>query len=277
MKTILLILTLSGLGKAAPKPPVVWELSPKEIREVSIHSEINTMLIFPKEVTLSMGHGLTDGSTPGVVLQEHAKDKRVLVWRHLGGAENILVQVMLGQKAYAFRIVPSTTPESIVHFVEDEGRQPAEKVVLPTGQTWKDGLNRLEKRELLNLARSSAILKDRIPHKYEGFQARALSNSHQEVGLRVSLQKAARFANQDALIMIGTVTNQSDQLIELNQRKPYLVVGAKRQYWLSDLSFGKAQLSPRGQTTIEVILVGDGRGNQVHLSLENLFRIRLLP
>lgn len=277
MRSICFILFAFNLASAAPKPPAVWKLSPKEIQEIAIHSEINTLLIFPKEVTLSMGHGLTDGSAPGVVLQEPAQDKRVLVWRHLGGTEKILVQVMLGKKAYAFRVVPSSTPESIIHFVEEGKAERAKKVTLPQVGVHNAALSQLEKRELLNLAGSSAILKDRIPHKYEGFQEKGLTDSFREGDLEFHIRKTARFANQDALVMIGTITNKGEEIIRPNQRKAFLLVGSKRHYRLSDIRFGINQVSPGQISSFEMILVGDGQGNPAHLSLENRFRIRLHP
>jgi len=277
MKQWFLFLLVVGVADAAPRQPSIRVLNPDKIQRIAVHREINTLLIFPEKVTLAMGHGLTDGSVAGVIHQEHAKDSKVLVWRYLGGADKILVQVMLDGEAFAFRVFESDSPETVIRFVRKKGPKPAQRITLPKDTKKKRRMSQARREQLLMLARSSAVLKSQLPNEFQNFKSLVVSSDHFESGISTTIQRVARFSDEDALLLFGSVTNTGEKAIRLESRQAYLIVGKKRQYLLQKPSFGEAVLAPREKTNFECSLIGDGRGGKAHLSVENRFRLRLLP
>ena len=80
------------------------KLNSDEIVKIPIHSRVQTLLLFPEQVTLLIGEGITDGQSEGKVQAQLAEDKRVVVLRSLMPDSTALMQVTVGTEAYAFRL-----------------------------------------------------------------------------------------------------------------------------------------------------------------------------
>ena len=72
---------------AAPQDPKFESLDNREIFPVPIHTDMNTLLVFPKEVTGVFGVGLVDGSEPGLVQFQKPKNQKVIILRQMEWAQ----------------------------------------------------------------------------------------------------------------------------------------------------------------------------------------------
>ena len=91
---ILLLLPL----QAEPLKPMAMKLNADVIQKIPIHSQVQTLLLFPEPVTLVLGEGLSDGKTQGKVQAQLAEDKRVLIVRSIEAQSEVLMQVMVGEE-----------------------------------------------------------------------------------------------------------------------------------------------------------------------------------
>lgn len=258
---------------AAPRAPIDMNLDEDTIHLVSIHTEVNTLLIFPADVTLILGHGLTKGQHPGKVYCQQAENAKLLVLRQLEKNSTVLMQIVMGGKAFVFRLSGSDRPASVIRFNSPGYAPPATEISLADFTKTKRTVSKKRLGELIRLTREAAFLKPRLPHEYEGFASRRVSFSSQ-IGahLTAEITVLARFRAEDTLILFGRIRNTGQKTIRLPQSLR-LKVGEKRSYRFSHFNITTGSLKPGQDTVFSAALAGDGEGRLLHLSLDNRFAI----
>ena len=267
-----------GLLSAEPKPPYSINLDAKSILPIPIHTEIDTLLIFPEEVTSIIGKGLINGEgTAGSVLYVLGqKNPKTIILRHLDNSSIILMTVMLGDIAYAFRIEPTPEPASVIYFEKPgEKIQRARKISAENAQLRLRPPSKKRQLDLIQLSKQSSFLKPRLPHLYKTFSEREADHSAIHNHLHTTVTKLSKFEGDDALIFTGTIHNTSNLPIDLAHYSPLLKVGAKNLYPPTKLRTKSRTVAPGATLDFEGILLGDGKGNPTHFSLNNQFKLTL--
>ena len=274
MKHLLTALCLiPSLLLAAPRAPQSMRLDENTIHAIPIHTETNTLLVFPKDVTLILGHHLTRGDQPGKVYCQQADSAKLVILRQLEAGSVILMQVVMNDRAYVFKLSGSDKPASVIRF-HAEGQAPPAVEIAPsdlskTKRTVSD--ERME--ELVRLTKEAAFLKPRLSNEYEGFTAKKVDfTSWPDKRIWVHITGVARFKSEDAIILTGLIGNVDRE----NYRLPdtlYLKVGGKRRYKLTTYTVKTKALKTSTHYAFSAVLIGDGEGGPLHLSLENKFAL----
>lgn len=264
---ILLLLPL----QAEPLKPMAMKLNADVIQKIPIHSQVQTLLLFPEPVTLVLGEGLSDGKTQGKVQAQLAEDKRVLIVRSIEAQSEVLMQVMVGEEAYAFRLQYDEQPASIIRFGGAKALPKAKEVSADQAREGAVFPSEARQRQLLRLAKQANVLQSQLPDEYEGYQAKNFETSSWGKSVSCTLQHVARFPKDHALVVFGMVTNLGEQPI--TEGLLGLQVGKARLYPLPFSGVIKAGETYRFAT----LLLGDGAGNPLHLSLENDFKLIFKP
>lgn len=277
MKTILLFAALVSGLIAQPQIPYSAHLSTKEIQTIPLHNEIDTLLIFPKQVDSIIGNGLTPGGeTDGSILyQQGEENPKTIILRHLDSQTKVVMTVMIADEAFVFRLEPSHEPATAIYFRNEKDGEHAEEIDADQALIQTRSISTERKTELLRLARESGFLKERLSTEYEGHSEKSVSFSFARDGLQTTVTKISRFSKDDALIFSGTVSNNSDWAVPMNQCQGLLKVGKHRLYPPNLLGSSQQVIAPRRTVTFEGLLVGDGKGNPLHLSLENEIALQL--
>lgn len=267
-----------GLLSAEPKPPYSINLDAKSILPIPIHTEIDTLLVFPEEVTSIIGKGLIkgEGTSGSVLYVQGQKNPKTIILRHLDNSSVILMTVMLGDIAYAFRIEPTPEPASIIYFEKPgENIQKARKISAEEAQLKLRPPSEKRQLDLIQLSKQSAFLKPRLPHLYKTFSERAVDQPSIHVHFTTTVNKLAKFEGDDALIFTGVIHNTSNTTINLAHYYPLLKVGPKKLYPPSKLRTKSRTVAPGAKLEFEGIILGDGKGKLAHFSLNNQFKLTL--
>lgn len=264
---------------AEPQPPYSLTLNPNSIQPIPIHAEIDTLLVFPSDVEAILGNGLTTGDpVSGSVLYQQGKLKPThIILRHLDSTSKVLMTTVIDDKAFVFRVEASETPASVIYFKDTDSRSvPKASVIDPADALVKERpISDERKNELLRLARESKQLEDKVPQEYEGFSEKQVFLTSSESELETRILRVAKFKTEDALIFSGTISNYSSKPVQLQNRLGALKVGPDKRYSPSILRAKTHLLAPNQSTTFEGLLIGNGKGKPLHLSLDNGFSLHL--
>ena len=279
MKTLFYLLSMSLYALAAPQPPYSLTLNPNSIQPIPIHAEIDTLLIFPSDVEAILGNRLTTGEpVSGSVLYQQGELKPThIILRHLDSTSIVLMTIVIGDKAFVFRVEASETPASVIYFKDTEPQSvPKASVIDPADALAKERpISNERKNEILRLVRESKKLQEKIPQEYEGFSEKQVFLTSSESELETRILRVAKFKAEDALIFSGTISNYSSKPVQLQNHLGSLKVGQDRQYSPSILRANNQVLDPNQRTTFEGLLIGNGKGQKLHLSLDNEFSLHL--
>lgn len=272
--TIILLILYSNILMSSPRPPMEIILDRNAIHPIPVHTGVDTLLIFPDEVTLLLGHGLTKGEHPGKVHCQQAENKKLVVLRQLEKDGTVLMQVVMGGKAFVFRLEGSDKPASVIRFHLPGQGPPAAEIAANDAGKAKHRLTGERLNELIRLAGEAAFLKSRLPNEYKGFVARRVSMSSSIAeDVTANITGLARFRVEDTLVVLGEIHNTGEKDIRLAS-KLFLRVGDKRLYPLSTVKFSSPVIKPGEKVGFKAALVGNGRDRPLHLSLDNRFAIQ---
>jgi hypothetical protein len=277
MKTLLIIAALVSNLLAQPRAPYIETLKETAIRIIPLHSEIDTLLVFPDQVDSIIGNGLAkDGSSPGFVLfQQGAENPKTVILRHLDSKTSVLMTVMSGDQAFVFKLEPSETPATVIRFQKPGNGQAGEKIDPEQALLRSRPLSEERKTELLRLARESSSLREKLKAEYEGYSEKAVAFAFIWNGLETKISRVSRFSKDDALTFSGTITNLRDLPADLNGSQIKLRIGEKTLYPVSLLKVTKTTIPARGSVNFQGLLLGDGAGNALHPSIDNAFNLQL--
>lgn len=279
MKPILLFLFVCGLSQAEPQKPADRILDPNATMPVAIHPFATTLLVFPEPVTLIVGAGLSDGSTPGDVHYQHAKNPKQLVLRQLTAGSTVLMQVAMGEQTYAFELSTGENPDNIIRFHQNPVLGPA--VELDEEQVRQQMLDVPEERQfqLTRLVEGESVLRPTLAAAYEDYFSTKVSHTSESHGLQVTIHRVARFAQEDAIILVARIENLSSKTIDLTHWQASILVGEQQiAFAPTNLAPSQHIIPPGQQIDCSIVLVGDGRGQRLHLDpRKNRFLLTFTP
>ncbi len=290
MKTTPYLILISLLGGLFPKlwavepqPPLDLILDPDVIQSIRLHPDVDVLLLFPAEVTLITGQGLTTGETPGQVqFQQGEGNPRIISLRMLKAEAAPIMHVALAEQVFVFRLTASDHPATLVRFQLDPkkshlvpqaieiGPDEAKKSQLPTS------FGRL--KQMADLVRQESSLRGRLPEAYPSYQSYEPNLTLPQVaGLSLQIHRIARFAAEDTLVFFGTLQNNRKTTYRHSSNLVSLKVG-DQQAFPGARNLQARPSTPAGESThVWVLLAGDGQGNPLHLSLKNQFTLQLNP
>lgn len=261
--------------QAEPLKPMAMKLNPDVIQKIPIHSQVQTLLLFPEPVTLVLGEGISDGTTQGKVQAQLAEDKRVLVLQSIVPQSEVLMQVMVGEEAYAFRLQHDERPASIVRFEGVKVLPKAKEVSADQAREDAAFPSDARQRQLMRLACQADVLQSQLPEEYRDYQARDFDIASWGEGFSYTLSHLARFPKDQTLVVFGTISNLGNEPIATGSLG--LKVGKERFYSLPFSMPESKSIRPGESFNFITVLLGDGQGNALHLSLENDFQLTFTP
>jgi len=248
------------------------------ILTIPIHTEIDTLLIFPSEIESIVGNGLTTGGefSGSVLYQQGDENPKIIVLKHLDSTSKVLMTVMWDDTAFVFKLTPDTSPASVIYFQKSDVKTPkavpvTEEEILLASRP----ISNKRKSELLRLTKESKSLRLTIPQEYEGYSEKFVFRSSTADGLKTTITKTAQFKSEDAFLFLGTIRNNSSKPIHIRDYQGLLKIGNSRIYPPNILRASKQQLQPNETATFEGLLIGDGKGGSLHVDLHNGFIFHL--
>lgn len=277
--TAILMLVHVPVPALEPQPPVDRVLDGNAIQPIAIHTGVDTLLVFPDDVSLVLGKGLTKGEHPGAIHCQQAEDKKLVVLRQLEEGSTVVMQIVMKGEAYAFRLQGSDKPATIIRFHRPgEGKVPkAIEVPEQEALARHKSVGRERQLELLRLAGSSYLLKSRIPGEYKDFQSKGISFSSSTGGLTIETTRVARFASEDATVVFGRIRNNTGKPASLGKLVARVRIGKVLFCPASVFRVKQVELAPGKETTFGAVVIGDGKGNPLHPGLDNIFSLHLSP
>ena len=273
---LLLLLSAPASQALEPQSPRSLRLDEYGISEVLIHNQLTTVLLFPEPVAMVIGEGLTDGSVAGVVQYSNPVGSRALILRDLESLGMVIMQVMVGDEVFVFRLGHSDRPDTLVRL--RSGNETVEAKEVPRAEVLNRRIEvsgeRLE--QLGKLARSRSVLEHSLPDHYRGVTSERTSWVHREKGLTFEIKEVHRFASEDALVLLGTIKNSNQVREWMNRDNLRIRVGDSRLYKPTKVGMS-SDLIPggNGSANFELVLVGDSKGRRVNLSADNRFNVEL--
>ncbi len=275
MKWSALLLSLALLAHGEVMSPGVVRLDPSRIGTIPIHTEVDTLLMFPEAVTLIAGKGMTDGKEPGAVFFQQAENPSLLLLRLLQPDTPVLMHLVMGSEGFSFRLVGSENPASIIRFHTDDGTVPAIEIPEDEVRKQKSEMSWERREQLLQLAIGEQVLRPKIPDEYKDFQSRTSESQTVVNGLQIITTKIARFNSENAIVLLADLENHGKTPLELAPELIGIRVGDSRVFSPSHLQWTERQVQPGAKSQLAVLLLGDGRGKSLPISIENQFSVIL--
>ncbi len=275
MKTLLLYILLAGYTLAKPLPPYTSTLNKTEIQSIPIHTEIDTLLVFPEPITTILGKGLTTAVSPhgSVLYQQGSENPKTLILRHVDAKSKVLMTVMSGDNAYVFRLEPSINPASVIYFVKGNLAQPAKEITKQEVLLQQRPLSDQRVDELFRLSHQAHSLRSKIPQEYVGYSDKHVHFQHTHGSIKTTIHHVSKFTKDKALIFSGIIHNTGSKPLYIQQYLGKLRVGKKRFYDPSSLRSNKQAIAPNSIARFQGILLG---GSHIQaLSLDNTFTLHL--
>lgn len=275
MKYLILVVafSLQILGAVTPQAPKIMELSSHELIELSLAEKMDTVLYFPQGVSFISGVGLFSGEEFGIVQYEHSDlDPRLLLLMPQSAEFEVIMKVMIQGRLYAFKLIPSEQPCSVVTFLSEGQRinqvQSLEQVQSAVSQP-------VAKRqdELMRLAKEEAFLRARIPVEYEDYRSKLVGIACVYGEWEVLGNRVGRFDESDAIVVIGKIRYRGNRTASFPVQQLRLKVGSQ-YYRFNRFEINLLGFRPNQEMEFAAILLGDGAGKPAHLSLQNQFDLR---
>lgn len=255
-------------------------LTPGNPAPISISPNLTTTLLFPGPVSGTFGLGLVSGqnSSAGTVQIEHPEGSNVIVLHALTPDAHVIATVLLDGQLYVLDccVWASSNPDVAVTFISGHA-QDAPRAVEVTPQEIKDARPKYDTESLLGLlrrGRDSAFLRNIYPDAYVGYKSKDTSFSSDSGTLKTVVTTVHRFSKEDAVVLQGTVENETDRPITFDGRSAIIQV-ANEMHPVKLLDCLRP-IPPHKMTLIDCVIQGDVDGGRANLSISNEFRI-ILP
>jgi hypothetical protein len=243
---------------------------------IELSPELATTLLFPSPISGTFGIGLVGNAQnqQGSVQIEHPDGSAVLVLRALSETAHITMTVLLDGALYVFDLESGSQPDVAVTLVRSDAAAPRAAQVTP--EEIKAARLKYDPELLvgfLRRARDAALLKPLYPSLYQGYASRQADYTSDSGTVKTTVTKIHRFSKEDAIVLVGTVQNETSRPIRFDGRATTVQVANEvHPAKLTDC----LQPIPAGAIVpIDVVIQGDIDGGRANLSIENEFRIML--
>jgi len=183
--------------------------------------------------------------------------------------------ILLDGQLYVFDLKSAPNPDVAVTLVKDTAAPRATEV---TPEEIKAARPKVDPELLvgfLRRAHNAALMRKLYPDLYQGYNTRAADYTSDSGVVKTTVTQIHRFSKEDAIVLEGTVENETAHAIEFDGRAAIAQV-ANETHPVKLLDCLRP--IPAGATVpIDVVLQGDIDGGRANLSIDNEFRIVLPP
>ena len=254
-------------------------LTPGAPIKINLSPELTTTLLFPSPLSGTFGLGLVtsnNSNTGGTVQIEHPEGSNLLVLRALSEASRVLATVLLDGQLYVLDLSSGLQPDIAVTLVKGDAAAPRALEVTP--EEIKAARLKYDPELFVGFerrARDAVLLKPLYPDLYRGYSVRQTDYTSDSTVVKTTVKTIHRFSKEDALVLEGTVQNETAHPITFDGRAAtVLVANETHPVKLLDC----LRPIPGGATVpIDVVIQGDVDGGRANLSIENEMRIILPP
>jgi len=279
MKNLFLLLLTTLTLTAEPRIPYALELDTSKIETIPISNDVDTLLIFPEIVESVIGKGLTTGKNARspVVYHQGKVNPKTIILRHLDGTSEVLMTIMIEGKGFVFRLKPAPNPASVIYLNKaGEPHRKVRKIGPEEALVKKRAISEERKLELLRLAKDSSFFRERLPKMFIDYEEKTTDSTNVGAYFEAKISRVARFQKENALLFFGTIRNTTDWSLDLSGFTASLRVG-ERNLPVTKLRAERKIIGPKTSLRIEGLLIGDGKGTPLHLSLDNEFKLAVKP
>lgn len=243
---------------------------------IELSPEIATTLLFPGPISGTFGTGLVgNGQTQqGLVEVEHPEGSAVLVLRALSETAHVVMTVLFDGTLYVFHLQSGPNPDAAITLTKIN--QSVEGVKQVSAEDVKAARPKYDPELLVGFetkARDAPLLRKLYPDLYQNYTSRQANYTSDSGTVKTTVTQIHRFSKEDAVVLEGTVQNETSHPIQFDGRATTVQVANEvHPAKLTDC----LRPIPVGATVpIVVVIQGDVDGGRANLSIENEFRIML--
>jgi hypothetical protein len=259
-------------------------LSPGVPIKIVLSPALTTTLLFPGPLSGTFGLGLVPGnnaqaaSNGGTVQVEHPDGSNVLVLHALSESAHVLATILLDGALYVLDLECGSTPDVAVTLVKSNS-----PTVQGQGQTVTPEQVRLARPKydpeilvgLLRRAHDAQLLKSLYPDLYKNYASRDAKITTDSGNVKTTVTRIHRFGVEDAIVLQGTVENETTRPISFDGRSATVQV-ANEVHPIKLLDCLRP-IPPNTTVPIDVVIQGDIDGGRANLAINNEYRIMLPP
>jgi hypothetical protein len=274
MRVIVILLLSASIANAQNIGTKV--LTPGTSMRIELSPEIVTTLLFPGPISGTFGTGLAgNGQNQQSIVQiEHPEGSAVLVLRALAENVRTVMTVLFDGSLYVFQLESGPHPDAALTLTKID--QSAEGVKQVSAEDVKAARLKYDPELLVGFerkARDATLLHKLYPDLYQGYTSRQADYTSDSGTVKTTVTQIHRFSGEDAIVLEGTVQNETNHPIEFDGRATTVQVANEvHPAKLTDC----LRPIPSGATVpIVVVIQGDIDGGRANLSIQNEFRIML--
>jgi hypothetical protein len=246
---------------------------------ISLSPGVVTVLKFPQAVSGAYGGGLVpvDPSKPeaaaaGQIEVQHRAGSPIVLLEPLITTAHVFMTCLCGQNLYLFDLQVSPSPDVAVTLLDKPAgatEVTPEQIVAARPKYDPELLVGFLRR-----ARDASFMRPMYPDLYDGYEMRQVKYTSDSGSVKTTVNRVHRFSKEDAIVLQGTVQNETTHPIQFDGRSATVqVVNEVHPVKLLDC----LRPIPAGATVpIDVVIEGDMDGGRANLSVDNEMRI-ILP
>jgi hypothetical protein len=277
VRTILIFLLTASVCVAQTIATRV--LSPGVPIHIALSPALTTTLLFPGPLSGTFGLGLVNAqsNTGGTVQVDHPDGSNVLVLHPLTETAHVIATVLLDGALYVFDLQSDPAPDVAVTLVrQSQQAADAPRAVEVTAEDIKAARLKYDPEILIGFLRrvhDAALLKSLYPDLYQGYASRQAAYTSDSGIVKTTVTRVHRFSKEDAIVLQGSVENETTQPIQFDGRAATVQVANEVEpIKLLDCL---RPIPPGATVPIDVVIQGDIDGGRANLSIDNEFRIML--
>jgi hypothetical protein len=253
-------------------------LSPGSPIKIALSPALTTTLLFPGPLSGTFGLGLVtaqSANSGGSVQVDHPDGSNVLVLHALSETAHVLATVLLDGALYVFDLQSEQTPDVAVTLVKNNPWGLQAQTVTP--EQIKAVRPKYDPELLIGFLRrahDAALLRPLYPDLYQGYATRQAQYTSDSRAVKTTVTTIHRFSKDDAIVLQGTVENETARPIQFDGRAATVQV-ANEVHPIKLLDCLRP-IPAKTTVPIDVVIQGDIDGGRANLSIENEFRI-ILP
>jgi hypothetical protein len=282
------LLLLSGCLASAQTIDTKRTLIPGAPTKIFVSPGVATTVLLPSEPSGVFGLGLvgSGATTPGNVQLDHPAGSNVLALHALANKAHAVATVLMDGKLYVLEIETSDSPDVAVTLVlkdsSEDPKQNSKQPDAPKGKLLTAEEVAAERLKfdpeimvsLLRQARDNEILSPIQPSLYKNYSKRDVFFTSENVGkYKTVVTRVHRFSKEDAIVLQGTVENESDTPLTFDGRAATVLVA--NEIYPAKLVDCLRPIPAHAKTLIDVLLQGGIDGSRENLSVDNEFRVIL--
>ena len=251
-------------------------LTPGTSIRIELSPAIATTLLFPGPISGTFGTGLVSNgqNQQGLVQIEHPEGSAVLVLHALSETAHVIMTILFDGSLYVFHLESGPHPDAAITLTKIDQSADGGKQV--TAEDVKAARPKYDPELLVGFetkARDAALLRKLYPDLYQGYASRQAYYTSDSGTVKTTVTQIHRFSGEDAIVLEGTVQNETNHRIEFDGRATTVQVANEvHPAKLTDC----LRPIPAGATVpIVVVIQGDIDGGRANLSIQNEFRIML--